>query len=63
MMGPSWWLKDVLEQVYQDGLRQLNLTFITRRLALPVTICLLVGLTAPYSFAVGIFPLLGEYTK
>ncbi|XP_041455320.1 E3 ubiquitin-protein ligase MARCHF6-like [Lytechinus variegatus] len=59
MMGPSWWLKDVLEQVYQDGLRQLNLTFITRRLALPVTICLLVALTAPYSFAVGIFPFFG----
>ncbi|XP_072169738.1 E3 ubiquitin-protein ligase MARCHF6-like [Diadema setosum] len=59
MMGPSWWLKDVLEQVYQDGLRQLNLTFITRRLAFPVTICLLIALSAPYAFAVGIFPLFG----
>lgn len=58
MMGPNWWLKDALEQVYQDGFRNLNLTSIIRNLALPVICCLLLALAAPYSIACGIFPLL-----
>ncbi|XP_077982341.1 E3 ubiquitin-protein ligase MARCHF6-like [Glandiceps talaboti] len=59
MMGPSWWLKRAIEQVYQDGFRNLNLKFIIRHLALPVVISLLVGLTLPYFFAAGIVPLFG----
>ncbi|XP_071816977.1 E3 ubiquitin-protein ligase MARCHF6-like [Apostichopus japonicus] len=57
MMGPSWWLKDALEQVYQDGIRNLNLSAIIRGLALPVISCLLLALALPYTFARGIFPL------
>ena len=25
-MGPDWWLKHAIEQLYQDGIRNLNLT-------------------------------------
>ncbi|XP_071785364.1 E3 ubiquitin-protein ligase MARCHF6-like [Asterias amurensis] len=59
MMGPNWWLKTVLEQVYQDGFRNLNLGFIIRRVVLPVVTCLVLILTAPYAVAAGITPLLG----
>ncbi|XP_070576243.1 E3 ubiquitin-protein ligase MARCHF6-like [Ptychodera flava] len=59
MMGPSWWLKRAMEQVYQDGFRNLNLKFIFRHLALPVVTSLLLALTVPYFFAAGIVPLLG----
>ena len=25
-MGPDWWLKEAIEQLYQDGIRNLNLS-------------------------------------
>ncbi|XP_072013258.1 LOW QUALITY PROTEIN: E3 ubiquitin-protein ligase MARCHF6-like [Amphiura filiformis] len=59
MMGPTWWLKTVLEQVYQDGFRNLNLTYITRHMAVPVCSTLLFALTCPYFIAAGIIPVLG----
>ena len=27
-MGPDWWLKRAIEQLYQDGLRGLNLSYL-----------------------------------
>jgi E3 ubiquitin-protein ligase MARCH6 len=27
-MGPDWWLKAAIEQLYDDGLRNMNLSFI-----------------------------------
>ena len=27
-MGPDWWLKGAIEQLYEDGLRNMNLKFI-----------------------------------
>ena len=27
-MGPDWWLKAAIEQLYEDGLRNMNLKFI-----------------------------------
>ncbi|XP_002737454.1 E3 ubiquitin-protein ligase MARCHF6-like [Saccoglossus kowalevskii] len=62
MMGPSWWLKRAMEQVYQDGFRNLNIKFILQHLAAPVLCSLLLALTVPYFFAAGVLPLfsLGE---
>lgn len=61
MMGPNWWLKRVLEQVYHDGIRNVNTIFILRRLALPVVLTLLLALTVPYVIAAGIVPLFGKW--
>ena len=47
-------------QVYQDGFRNLNLSNITRHLAVPVCSTLLFALTCPYFVAAGIVPLLGK---
>ncbi|XP_071958271.1 E3 ubiquitin-protein ligase MARCHF6-like [Antedon mediterranea] len=59
MMGPNWWLKTALEQIYQDGFRNLNLSYIVKNMLLPVVATLLLSLTLPYVIAVGILPLLG----
>ncbi|XP_031563606.1 E3 ubiquitin-protein ligase MARCH6-like [Actinia tenebrosa] len=57
MMGPNWWLKRVLEQVYHDGIRNINTFLILRKLALPVVLTLLLALTVPYVLAAGIIPI------
>lgn len=62
MMGPNWWLKRVLEQVYNDGIRNVNTMFILKRLAAPVVFTLLLSLAVPYLIAAGIIPLFGRYT-
>ncbi|KAM6948500.1 E3 ubiquitin-protein ligase MARCHF6-like [Aplochiton taeniatus] len=59
LMGPQWWLKAVIEQVYANGIRNIDLYFIVRRLAAPVITALLLSLSVPYTIAVGIVPLLG----
>ncbi|XP_019629524.1 PREDICTED: E3 ubiquitin-protein ligase MARCH6-like [Branchiostoma belcheri] len=59
MMGPQWWLKRVMEQVYQDGIRNMNLHLVVFDLALPVITCLLFCLCIPYLVAVGVVPHLG----
>lgn len=57
MMGPEWWLKGVLDQIYQNGLRELDVTFILRKLVIPVTLCLLLMVTVPYVAANLLIPL------
>uniref|UniRef100_A0A8C6NLX2 E3 ubiquitin-protein ligase MARCHF6 n=1 Tax=Nothobranchius furzeri TaxID=105023 RepID=A0A8C6NLX2_NOTFU len=59
LMGPQWWLKAVIEQVYANGIRNLDLHFIVRRLAAPVICVLLLSLCVPYTLSKGIAPLLG----
>ncbi|XP_058601207.1 E3 ubiquitin-protein ligase MARCH6 isoform X2 [Onychostoma macrolepis] len=59
LMGPQWWLKTVIEQVYANGIRNIDLHFIIRKLAAPVIAVLLLSLCIPYVIAVGIVPLLG----
>ncbi|KAK3592530.1 hypothetical protein CHS0354_039877 [Potamilus streckersoni] len=59
MMGPQWWLKRVIEQVYNDGLRNMNLKFILTKLCLPVIGVLGMSLSAPYVVANSIVPSLG----
>uniref|UniRef100_A0A3P9JUM8 E3 ubiquitin-protein ligase MARCHF6 n=1 Tax=Oryzias latipes TaxID=8090 RepID=A0A3P9JUM8_ORYLA len=59
LMGPQWWLKTVIEQVYANGIRNIDLHFIVRRLAAPVICVLLLSLCVPYTISKGITPLLG----
>ncbi|KAL4663160.1 hypothetical protein H8957_014003 [Semnopithecus entellus] len=59
LMGPQWWLKTVIEQVYANGIRNIDLHYIVRRLAAPVISVLLLSLCVPYVIASGVAPLLG----
>uniref|UniRef100_A0A3Q0R2Q8 E3 ubiquitin-protein ligase MARCHF6 n=1 Tax=Amphilophus citrinellus TaxID=61819 RepID=A0A3Q0R2Q8_AMPCI len=59
LMGPQWWLKTVIEQVYANGIRNIDLHFIVRRLAAPVICVLLLCLCVPYTISKGVAPLLG----
>ncbi|XP_069469854.1 E3 ubiquitin-protein ligase MARCHF6 [Ambystoma mexicanum] len=59
LMGPQWWLKTVIEQVYANGIRNIDLHFIIRKLAAPVISVLLLSLCVPYLIASGIVPIIG----
>ncbi|KAM4705855.1 E3 ubiquitin-protein ligase MARCHF6 isoform 1-T1 [Rhinophrynus dorsalis] len=59
LMGPQWWLKTVIEQVYANGIRNIDLYFIIRKLAAPVISVLLLSLCIPYIIAAGIVPIIG----
>uniref|UniRef100_A0A8C4RV66 E3 ubiquitin-protein ligase MARCHF6 n=1 Tax=Erpetoichthys calabaricus TaxID=27687 RepID=A0A8C4RV66_ERPCA len=59
LMGPQWWLKTVIEQVYANGIRNIDLHFIIQKLAAPVISVLLLSLCVPYVIAAGIVPLMG----
>ncbi|KAK7475538.1 hypothetical protein BaRGS_00033227 [Batillaria attramentaria] len=59
MMGPQWWLKRVMEQVYNDGLRNMNLCYILNKLCLPVVCALGMMLAIPYIIAKSLVPALG----
>uniref|UniRef100_A0A3Q2R1N0 E3 ubiquitin-protein ligase MARCHF6 n=1 Tax=Fundulus heteroclitus TaxID=8078 RepID=A0A3Q2R1N0_FUNHE len=59
LMGPQWWLKTVIEQVYANGIRNIDLHFIVWRLGAPVICLLLLSLCVPYTISKGITPLLG----
>ena len=50
-------------QVYQDGIRNLNLYYILRHLAVPVITCLLLAITLPYFVAAGAVPVFGKHFK
>ncbi|XP_030629071.1 E3 ubiquitin-protein ligase MARCHF6 isoform X2 [Chanos chanos] len=59
LMGPQWWLKTVIEQVYANGIRNIDLHFIIRKLAAPVIAVLLLSLCVPYVIAAGVVPMIG----
>lgn len=59
MMGPQWWLKRVIEQVYNDGIRNMNLRFIITKLCAPVMGILGMSLSLPYVVAKSFVPFLG----
>uniref|UniRef100_A0A8C8FZU2 E3 ubiquitin-protein ligase MARCHF6 n=1 Tax=Oncorhynchus tshawytscha TaxID=74940 RepID=A0A8C8FZU2_ONCTS len=54
LMGPQWWLKTVIEQVYANGIRNIDLHFIIRKLAAPVICVLLLSLCVPYVISAGV---------
>ncbi|CAB1317472.1 unnamed protein product [Coregonus sp. 'balchen'] len=62
LMGPQWWLKTVIEQVYANGIRNIDLHFIIRKLAAPVICVLLVSLCVPYFISAGIVPIVAQYS-
>ncbi|XP_064640503.1 E3 ubiquitin-protein ligase MARCHF6-like [Lineus longissimus] len=59
MMGPQWWLKRATEEVYNNGLRNLNLTFIMTHLCLPIVGALGMALAVPYVIGKTIIPAFG----
>lgn len=59
LMGPQWRLKRVIEQVYNQGLRNMDLKFVMVELCLPVLVCLGLLLTLPYIVAKSVMPVIG----
>ncbi|GIY19999.1 e3 ubiquitin-protein ligase MARCHF6 [Caerostris darwini] len=57
LVGPNWWMKRVIEQVYLAGIRNINLHLIFIELALPVIITLGLSLSVPYIIACSIIPM------
>merc|ERR1712025_642183 len=53
-MGPDWWLKESIEQLYQDGIRNLNLSRVVTNLVIPCVSTL--ALSLPYLLSHGIAP-------
>jgi len=56
-MGPDWWLKRAIEQLYLDGLRRLNLGFLIPKLVVPAVASLGLSLALPYIAAHSLVPL------
>lgn len=56
-MGPENRVKRALEQAYRDGLREMDLMFIIRELAIPVISCFGLALAVPYVIAHSILPM------
>merc|ERR1712079_158988 len=54
----DWWLKRAIEQLYQDGLRGLNLSYLIPQLIVPAVTSLGLALAVPYVIAHGIVPLI-----
>merc|ERR1719242_1902070 len=55
-MGPDWWLKESIEQLYQDGIRNLNLSRVVTNLVIPCVSTLGLSLSLPYLLSHGIAP-------
>jgi E3 ubiquitin-protein ligase MARCH6 len=59
LLGPNVRLKRAVEQVYHDGIHNLRLDFVLRRVAIPVITVLLLIICIPYIIAAGIIPAFG----
>jgi E3 ubiquitin-protein ligase MARCH6 len=57
-MGPEWWLKEAIEQLYQDGIRNLNLGRVVQKLVVPCVTTLGLSLSLPYLLSHGLAPAL-----
>ncbi|CAF0717397.1 unnamed protein product [Brachionus calyciflorus] len=57
LTGPQWWLREVVDRLCQDGIRNINLKFMFLKLIYPVTICLGSALAIPYVISRSIFPI------
>merc|ERR1719445_1714851 len=55
-MGPDWWLKEAIEQLYQDGIRNLNLGRVIKNLVIPSVKTLGLSLSVPYLLSHGLAP-------
>uniref|UniRef100_A0A915KD79 RING-type E3 ubiquitin transferase n=1 Tax=Romanomermis culicivorax TaxID=13658 RepID=A0A915KD79_ROMCU len=59
MMGPDWRIKRVFDRIYQDGFRNINVTYIYKELIVPVVVATGLTISLPYVTAYSIAPLLG----
>ncbi|XP_034482365.1 E3 ubiquitin-protein ligase MARCHF6 [Drosophila innubila] len=57
LMGPDWHLKRALERAYTDGLRDFDLKFVMRDLAVPVVTTFGLALAIPYVIGGSIMPM------
>lgn len=57
LTGPQWWLRQVVERIFQDGFRNINLVYIFTHLFYPVVFCLGVALSIPCIISRSIVPL------
>jgi len=57
-LGPDWWLKLSIEQLYQDGLRNMNLGSVFKNLVVPCVTGLGIALSVPYILSHGLIPLI-----
>ncbi|KHN81462.1 E3 ubiquitin-protein ligase MARCH6 [Toxocara canis] len=48
MMGPDWWMKQIFEQLYADGVRRIRVGYLYGQLVAPVLCSLAIYLSAPY---------------
>jgi len=55
-MGPDWWLKEAIEQLYQDGIRNLNLGRVVKNLVIPSVKALGLSLSIPFLLSHGLAP-------
>lgn len=59
LMGPHWRMKRVIEQVYNQGLRNMDLKFVMIEFCLPVLVFLGLLLALPYIIAKSLVPAVG----
>ncbi|XP_075248827.1 E3 ubiquitin-protein ligase MARCHF6-like isoform X3 [Convolutriloba macropyga] len=56
LIGPNWWLKNVIERVGRNGVADLDVKFLLQKLVMPVVAVLLVLLSTPYCLAFVVIP-------
>jgi E3 ubiquitin-protein ligase MARCH6 len=58
LLGPNWWLRDALENIYNQGARNFQLKSFLWLVVWPVVSTLIIMLTIPYIISNGLVPLL-----
>lgn len=58
VIGPNWWLKTVIDRICRNGLTDLDVVYLLRKLVIPVVMVLLNLLALPYFLAFVLLPLL-----
>ena len=58
LLGPNWWLRDALENIYNQGARNFRLRNFLWVVVWPVASTLIIMLTIPYIIAFGLVPLI-----
>ena len=58
VIGPNWWLKNVIDRICRNGLSDLDVQYLLRKLVIPVVMVLLNLLSFPYFLAFVLLPAL-----
>jgi E3 ubiquitin-protein ligase MARCH6 len=58
LLGPNWWLRDALENIYNQGARNFRLRNFLWVVVWPVASTLIIMLSIPYIIAFGLVPLI-----